>query len=233
MLELSGVVTGYGSATAVRDISLRIDGNGALALLGRNGAGKSTTLKAIMGLVPAWSGSIVFDGTDITRLRPDAIARLGVGYVPEDRRVFTDLSVLENLETGAKPGPGGTMRWTQRRLLELFPEIDRRRHAAAGTLSGGERQMLAIARALMGNPRLLLLDEPSEGLAPIVVQRLATALQTLRGDGIGILISEQNRYLAKQAADDLVIMESGEIRFCGGFRDLANNPEITKNYLGV
>lgn len=233
MLELSGVVTGYGKATAVRDITLRIATNGTLALLGRNGAGKSTTLKAVMGLVPAWSGRIVFDGIDITGMHSDAIARLGLGYVPEDRRVFTELTVMENLETGAKPGPGGDINWTSKRLLELFPEIARRRHAAAGTLSGGERQMLAIARALMGNPRLLLLDEPSEGLAPVVVQRLGDILQTLRGDGIGMLISEQNRYLAEKAADDVVILESGEIRFRGGFKALWNDPEIAKNYLGV
>lgn len=233
MLEVSGLRSGYAGALAIDDISLRLNSPGSLAMLGRNGAGKSTTLKTIMGLIRPWSGVITFDGANISGWSSDRIARAGIGYVPEDRRVFPSLSVRENLETGAKPGSAGTNNWSMDKVFQLFPEIARRRTAAAGTLSGGERQMLAIGRALMGNPRLLLLDEPSEGLAPVVVNRLGVAFGALANDGIAILIAEQNRRLAASVARDIIILETGRIGYQGDFETLAADPAISERYLGL
>lgn len=233
MLEVSSLTSGYGDARAVEEISLSVERGGVLALLGRNGAGKTTTLKTIMGLLPLWSGSIELEGRSLSGLGSDQIARAGLGYVPEDRRIFTTLSVLENLETGRKSISSDTRQWSPDRLFELFPEIARRKDAGAGTLSGGERQMLAIARALMGSPKLLLLDEPSEGLAPVVVQRLANALSELPRDGVSMLISEQNRKLVEKVAEDVIILESGIQQYSGTFADLRANPAIAEQYLGI
>lgn len=232
MLEVRDLRSGYGNALAVDGISFGVARGDSLAILGRNGAGKTTTLKTVMGLIRTWSGVIAFKGQPITGLTADAIARTGIGYVPEDRRIFESLSVTENLITGEKPGANGTS-WTTTKVFDLFPEIARRADAAAGTLSGGERQMLAVGRALMGNPALLLLDEPSEGLAPVVVTRLGEALKALRDDGIAILISEQNRRLARQVSENLVIVETGRIVFGGSFPDLDANPDIAVRHLGV
>jgi len=233
MLDVQNIRSGYSKALAIEDISFTLGQSESLAILGRNGAGKTTTLKTVMGLLPAWQGRIVFKGEDIAGHAPDAIARAGIGYVPEDRRIFESLSVTENLLSGEKAGVSGVAPWTADRIFDLFPEIARRRTAAAGTLSGGERQMLAVGRALMGNPELLLLDEPSEGLAPVVVQRLGDALGELRRTGIAILISEQNRRLARQVAENVVIMETGRIAYRGTFADLDTNPGITARLLGV
>ncbi|MEX0693238.1 MAG: ABC transporter ATP-binding protein [Rhodospirillales bacterium] len=233
MLEISGLQSGYAGALAIDGLSFRLGSSDSLAMLGRNGAGKSTTLKTIMGLIRPWSGTVTYAGTDITGWSSDRIARAGIGYVPEDRRVFPSLSVSENLETGAKPGSDGTVRWNADKVFQLFPEIARRRNAAAGTLSGGERQMLAIGRALMGNPGLLLLDEPSEGLAPVVVNRLGLALGALGDDGIAILIAEQNRRLAARVAGDVIILETGRIGYRGTFAELAADPAISERYLGL
>lgn len=232
MLEVSALRAGYGDALAISDISFMLDAGGALALLGRNGAGKTTTLSSVMGLVRPWSGRIVLEGRDITGASPDTVARAGIGFVPEDRRIFTGLSVRENLETGRKAGPDGSA-WTPAQVFDLFPEIARRDTAMAGTLSGGERQMLAISRALMGNPRLLILDEPSEGLAPVVIQRLGEALEALRQDGMAMLISEQNQYLAAKVSDQVAILETGEIGFAGTFTALRDDPGIARRLLGV
>jgi branched-chain amino acid transport system ATP-binding protein len=233
MLDVTGLTSGYGKALAIEDISLGLGEAGSLAILGRNGAGKSTLLKTVMGLIRPWHGTVTLHGRNIAGLPSHAIAEAGLGYVPEERRIFESLSVTENLLAGAKPGPGGKTRWTQARAFELFPEIARRHAAAAGTLSGGERQMLAIARALMGNPDVLLLDEPSEGLAPVVVRRLGDALSALRGDGISILISEQNRRLARVVAERAVILESGRTAWQGSFAELDAAPETAARYLGV
>jgi len=233
MLEVRDLKSGYGKALAIDGVSFSLDASGSLAILGRNGAGKSTALKSLIGLIRPWAGHIDFKGTDIAGWSPDAIAHAGIGYVPEERRIFESLSVAENLLTGEKPGAGGTAVWSAARVFELFPEIARRRNASAGTLSGGERQMLAVARALMGNPELLLLDEPSEGLAPVVVNRLGDALSALRTEGIAIVISEQNRRLARRVAENTVIMESGRIAYRGCFTDLDAHPEITARLLGV
>ncbi|MGJ3261041.1 MAG: ABC transporter ATP-binding protein [Rhodospirillales bacterium] len=232
MLEVRDLRSGYGNALAVDGISFGVARGESLAILGRNGAGKTTTLKTVTGLIRPWSGAIDFKGRPIAGLTADTIARAGIGYVPEDRRIFESLSVTENLLAGEKPGANGTA-WTTARVFDLFPEIARRADAAAGTLSGGERQMLAVGRALMGNPELLLLDEPSEGLAPVVVNRLGEALGALRDDGIAILISEQNRRLARQVAEDLVIIETGRIVFGGSFAGLDTDPDIAARHLGV
>lgn len=233
MLDVRNIRSGYGKALAIEDVTFTLGASESLAILGRNGAGKSTTLKTLMGMTPAWQGRIGFKGKDIVKLSSDAIARAGIGYVPEERRIFESLSVTENLQTGEKAGASGDAPWTVARVFNLFPEIARRSMAPAGTLSGGERQMLAVGRALMGNPDLLLLDEPSEGLAPVVVNRLGDALGELRRAGIAILISEQNRRLARLAAENVVIMETGRIAYRGTFSELDRNPEITARLLGV
>ncbi len=233
MLELSNLTAGYGAARAIADVAFRVPDGGAVALLGRNGAGKSTTIKAVMGLCDIFSGHITLDNITLSGQSPDAIARAGVGYVPEDRRVFADLSVTENLETGAKAGVDGVHSWTAPRVFELFPEIARRRSALAGTLSGGERQMLAVARALMGNPRILLLDEPSEGLAPVVVRRLGETLGALAREGLTLLIAEQNKALARRLANNVILLETGNVVFTGTFDDLEKMPELVHRYLSV
>jgi len=233
MLEVRDLKAGYGKALAIDGVSFNVGASESLAVLGRNGAGKSTTLKSLIGLNRPWAGRVDFKGTDIAGWTPDRIAHAGIGYVPEERRIFESLSVAENLLAGEKPGLGANPAWTAGRVFDLFPEIGRRRGAPAGTLSGGERQMLAVARALMGNPELLLLDEPSEGLAPVVVQRLGDALSGLRREGIAIIISEQNRRLARRVADNTVIMETGRIAYRGDFTDLDAHPEIVERLLGV
>lgn len=233
MLELADLEAGYGGAVAISGMSFNVDRGGALALLGRNGAGKTTTLKTVMGLLRPTRGTVMFNGHDITGWPPNQIAQAGIGYVPEDRRVFAGLSVIENLEAARKPDTDQQIIWNSERLFELFPEIARRREASAATLSGGEQQMLAIARAMMGNPSFLLLDEPSEGLAPVVVERLRDALIAVKNQGVSILISEQNQRLARQIAADLVIIETGSPAFAGQFRELDEDASIAQRYLGV
>ncbi|WNK00806.1 ABC transporter ATP-binding protein [Thalassospiraceae bacterium LMO-JJ14] len=233
MLEVRNLRSGYGKALAIDDVCFSLGASQGLAILGRNGAGKSTTLKSLIGLIRPWSGEIVFRDSEIGTWPPERIAHAGIGYVPEERRIFESLSVTENLLSGAKPDMHGNHPWSAARVFELFPEIARRKDAAAGTLSGGERQMLAIGRALMGNPALLLLDEPSEGLAPVVVKRLGEVLRALLKDGIAILISEQNRHLARTVAENVIIMETGRIAYRGSFSELDKNPEIAVQLLGV
>jgi branched-chain amino acid transport system ATP-binding protein len=184
-------------------------------LLGRNGAGKSTTLKAIMGLLRPQAGEILFDGRRIDRLQPYQIARLGLGYVPEDRRIFTDLTVKENLEVGRQSPREGVPRWTPGRLFELFPNLGRMQDRLGGRMSGGEQQMLTIARTLMGNPRAILLDEPSEGLAPVIVQQMARTIRELKSEGLTVLLCEQNLHFARQVADRAYVLEKGHVRRAG------------------
>lgn len=221
MLEVENLTVSYGAATVLRGLSFRLSAGEAAALLGRNGAGKSTTLKAIMGLVPAESGSVAVEGAPLLNRPPHRIARLGVGYVPEDRRVFPDLTVRENLETGRRPGaaPLGPA-WSEERLFTLFPNLAERRDALGRHLSGGEQQMLSIARTLMGAPKLLLLDEPSEGVAPAIVDALAEAVGELRAAGVSLLLSEQNARFAEAVADRALTLENGRIGFDGPFQDL-------------
>jgi branched-chain amino acid transport system ATP-binding protein len=233
MLELHDISTSYGGARAISDVSLRVASGEALAILGRNGAGKTTTLKTIMGLLKPRKGSVSFNDEDITAKAPDQIAQLGIGYVPEDRRVFAGLSVIENLETARKANPAAGTSWTASALLDLFPEIARRQDSMAGTLSGGEQQMLSIARAMMGNPSLLLLDEPSEGLAPVVVNRLGEALVELQTQGVSMLVSEQNQRLARRITNNVLLIDMGTLVFTGSFATLDENPDVIQRHLGV
>jgi len=223
----------YGRAQVLFDLSLEVGRGEVVALLGRNGAGKSTTLKAIMGLIPAAGGTIAFEGRDIAGLAPNRIARLGIGYVPEDRRIFHELSVAENLEVGRRPAPPGTPAWTPQRLFALFPNLAEVRHRRGGEISGGEQQMLALARTLMGNPRLLLLDEPSEGLAPVIVGHLARALDELRTHGIAVLLSEQNLGFAGAVAGRAALIEKGRIAHAGPMAEVMGDEAARSAYLAL
>jgi branched-chain amino acid transport system ATP-binding protein len=204
-----------------------------VALLGRNGAGKSTTMKSIMQLVPPRAGSILFGGEELVGKPPHRVAKLGLGYVPEDRRVFTDLTVLENLEVGRQPPREGGVSWRIEQLFELFPNLAERRQNRGRELSGGEQQMLTIARTLMGNPSLVLLDEPSEGIAPVIVEQMAQAILQLKKDGLTVLLSEQNLHFAQAVADEAVIIEGGEPKFAGTLAELSARPEVRDAYLSV
>jgi branched-chain amino acid transport system ATP-binding protein len=233
MLEVRDMDAFYGGAQILRGLSLKVGEGEVVALLGRNGAGKSTTLKSIMGLVRPRAGSVAFEGREIAGLPSYRICRLGLGYVPEERRIFKELSVLENLEVGRREAAPGYPPWTPERLFELFPNLAERRGNAGGDLSGGEQQMLTIARTLMGNPRLLLLDEPSEGIAPLLVELLAKTLRTLKGQGLTLLLSEQNLHFARALSDRAYIIEGGAIRYEGTIAELDARPEIRSAYLVV
>ena len=215
MLEVQGLHAAYGRAQILFDVALELRKGEVTVLLGRNGAGKSTTMKAIIGLVKPSAGRISFLGADILDRKPHAVARLGLGYVPEDRRIFTDLTVAENLEVGRQPPREGAPRWTAARLYELFPNLGRMKERLGGHMSGGEQQMLTIARTLMGNPAAVLLDEPSEGLAPVIVEQMARTLRDLKREGLAILLSEQNVNFADAVADRAYLIEQGHIRFSG------------------
>jgi branched-chain amino acid transport system ATP-binding protein len=211
MLELNGLNAGYGRAQVLFDAALELRAGEVVVLCGRNGAGKSTTLKAIMGLVPALSGEILLDGRNLAHCQPYEIARLGLGYVPEDRRIFTDLTVAENLEVGRQPPRAGVPGWSPGRLYALFPSLASMQDRAGGRMSGGEQKMLAIARTLMGNPAALLLDEPSEGIAPVLVARMADTIRELKQAGMSVLLCEQNMGFARRVADRTYLIERGEI----------------------
>jgi branched-chain amino acid transport system ATP-binding protein len=199
--------------------------------MGRNGAGKSTTLKAIAGMLAQKSGSIVFNRTDISRLRPYRISRLGLGWVPEDRRIFTDLSVAENLEVGRQSARPGSTSWSVDQLIEVFPNLGNMLDRPAGRMSGGEQQMLTVARTLMGNPTLVLLDEPSEGIAPKIVEQMAQMITNLKAKGISVVLSEQNMHFAKLVSDRAYILERGEVRYSGTIEQLVNDSGAQKAYL--
>ena len=233
MLEIAGIDSFYGEAHILHDVSLAVGRGEVVALLGRNGAGKTTTLKSAMGLVRPRRGSVRFEGRDITGLTPFRRARLGLGYVPEDRRIFKDLSVAENLEVGRRGGATAPDGWTVDRVVALFPSLAERLSQRGGRLSGGEQQMLALARTLISNPRLLLLDEPSEGIAPVVVERIAEAILALKRDGLAILVSEQNLGFARAIADRAVVLETGRVVLDGRFADLYADPEKLSRFLAV
>ena len=233
MLAVRNLDVFYGRAQVLFGLSLEVGPGEVVALMGRNGAGKSTTLKAILGLVPPARGDVAFEGRSLLGQAPHEIARLGLGYVPEDRRIFRDLSVAENLEVGRRPAPAGAPAWTPERLFELFPNLAELRHRRGGEISGGEQQMLALARTLMGNPRLLLLDEPSEGLAPVIVERLADSLKTLERDGIAVLLSEQNLRFAGAVAARAVVIEKGRIVHACTIGDLLTDEAARRKYLAV
>ncbi len=232
-LEVIGIHSYYGLSHILFDVSLGVGEAEAVALLGRNGAGKTTTLRTIMGFLAPREGTIRFRGKEITGRDPYEIARMGIGHVPEDRRIFPNLTVRENLDVGSKVGANGKRRWTIERLYALFPQLGELEQRKGGYLSGGEQQMLTIARSLMGNPDLLLLDEPSEGLAPVVVEALARQIRELKQEGVSILLCEQNSAFALELCEHTYIIEKGAIAYHGASADLRQNAEVMRAYLAL
>lgn len=233
LLEVEGIHTFYGLSHILFGVSFKVEPGEIVCLLGRNGAGKTTTMKSIMGLTPPKQGSIRFKGEEVTGKEPYLLARKGIGYVPDDRRIFADLTVGENLEIATRSSETGFAQWNKERVYELFPalkEIDPRK---GGCLSGGEQKMLAIARALMGNPELLLLDEPTEGLAPMLVRALEEQIKKLRETGLTVLLTEQNVRSALRLGDRGYIIDNGQIRYQGSIEELRENEEVRKKYLLV
>ena len=232
ILEVKEIYTSYGLSQILFGVSLQVSEGEVIALLGRNGVGKTTTLRSIMGLTPPRSGSVLWKGQNIAGRASHQIAKMGIGFVPEDRRIFADLTVWENLDVAIKPNLGGKNLWTLNRVFELFPALMPIQGRRGGFLSGGEQQMLTIARTLMGNPELLLLDEPSEGLAPIVVQQLGGQIKKLRGEGVTILLCEQNARFSLDLSDRLYILEKGQVRYSGTVGDF-HRDEAYKSYLAI
>jgi branched-chain amino acid transport system ATP-binding protein len=236
MLEVGNLSAWYGAARILFNLELQVKRGEVVALMGRNGAGKSTTMKAIMGLMARREGSVRFNGEDISRLEAYRIARLGLGFTPEDRRIFSDLTVVENLDIGRQdprkfadgtPAPA----WTPEKLLALFPNLAERRHHLGSQLSGGEQQMLTVARTLMGNPLLVLLDEPSEGVAPVIVEQMANTIVELKAQGLSLLLSEQNLHFAALVSDRVYLLEKGHICWQGSMADLLDNAEAQRSFL--
>jgi branched-chain amino acid transport system ATP-binding protein len=232
MLEAKNLCAWYGAAQVLFDVAFTVERGEVVALMGRNGAGKSTTMKALMGLVGRRSGSVRFEGRELQGLETFEIARLGLGWVPEDRRIFTELTVLENLDVGRRP-PNGSQGWTPERLFRLFPNLAEMRTRLGGRMSGGEQQMLTVARTLMGNPRMVLLDEPSEGVAPLVAERMADAILELKKEGLSILLSEQNLHFAELVSDRAYVLEKGHVGWAGSMRELLSSEDVQRQLLGV
>ena len=232
MLTVQGLNAWYGAAQILYDLSFEVGSGEVVALMGRNGAGKSTTMKSVMGLVAKKSGAIRFCGHDISRRAPYEIARLGLGFVPEDRRIFSDLTVLENLDVGRQP-PRGRAAWTPEELFALFPNLGRMPDRLGNHMSGGEQQMLTVARTLMGNPLLVLLDEPSEGVAPVIVEQMAGAILELKRKGHAIMLSEQNIHFAELVSDRVYVLEKGQIHWAGTMAALVGDTAIQRSFLTV
>jgi branched-chain amino acid transport system ATP-binding protein len=238
MLAVGNLNAWFGAAHILFDIVFQVGRGEVVALMGRNGAGKSTTIRTIMGLVTQKSGSVHFNEQDISRLKPFEIARLGLGYTPEDRRIFSDLTVMENLDVGRQPPrsfPDGTPApaWTPEKLFQIFPNLAEMRDRLGAQMSGGEQQMLTVARTLMGNPLLVLLDEPSEGVAPVIVEQMANTIIELKKEGLSILLSEQNLHFAEIVSDRVYMLEKGQIRWQGSMPELMANTEVQRAYLTV
>ena len=232
-LEVEKINTFYGLSHILFDVSLNVEKGEVVVLLGRNGAGKTTTMLSVMGMNPAKTGVVRYQGEEITQLPPYKIARLGIGYVPEDRKIFPDLTVYANLDVGRKSKKINGAKWTIERIYQLFPVLEKFAHRRGGTLSGGEQQMLTISRTLMGDPGFLLLDEPSEGLAPIIVKVLGKFVDVIKKEGITVLLSEQNSKFALKHADRAYIVDNGSIKYEGSIAELEQNEEIKKRYLAV
>jgi branched-chain amino acid transport system ATP-binding protein len=238
LLQVQSLSAWHGAAQTLFELNLQVQRGEVVALMGRNGAGKSTTLKSVIGLMERCTGGIEFMGHDISKQAPHQIAALGLGYVPEDRRIFTDLTVGENLEVGRQaprywPDGKAVPCWTPQALYKLFPNLANMQHRLGGQMSGGEQQMLTVSRTLMGNPYLLLLDEPSEGVAPIIVEQMALTIMSLKRQGVSILLSEQNLHFAELVADRAYVLEKGQIHFEGSMAALANAEDVRRTYLGV
>ncbi len=233
LLSVEGVDAFYGTSQALFGFDLTVRRGQVMALLGRNGAGKTTTFRTLMGVLPARSGAVRLAGTPIQAMPPHRIARAGLGYVPEDRQIFPQHSVEENLEIAEKRGPSGQTLWTVGRVYDLFPVLKERRHGAAARLSGGEQQMLAIGRTLMGNPEILLLDEPSEGLAPIIVAQIAAVIQTFRRQGLTVLLAEQNMHFCLKVATDVSVISKGAVVYTGSVEDFRANDDVKTTFLSA
>jgi branched-chain amino acid transport system ATP-binding protein len=238
ILSMEALSAWYGAARILYDLSFEVGRGEVVALMGRNGAGKSTTMKAIMGLVGRRQGQVRFNGADISRLKPFEIARRGLGYTPEDRRIFVDLTVMENLDigrqaarnfAGGRPAPS----WTPEKLFALFPNLAEMPDRPGGRMSGGEQQMLTVARTLMGNPLLVLLDEPSEGVAPVIVEQMANTIIELKKEGLSILLSEQNVHFARLVSDRVYVIEKGQIRWQGTMDALDGDQDVKRAFLTV
>lgn len=238
MLSVENLSASYGAARILYGLHFEVGRGEVVALMGRNGAGKSTTMKAIMGLIAERAGAVHFNGHDISRLQPYEIARLGLGFTPEDRRIFADLTVLENLDIGRQPprmfrdGVPAPV-WDETKLLSLFPNLGEMPNRPGGRMSGGEQQMLTVARTLMGNPLLVLLDEPSEGVAPLIVEQMANTIVELKRAGVSILLSEQNVHFAELVSDRAYVLEKGQIQWNGTMAELAGNIDVQRTYLTV
>jgi branched-chain amino acid transport system ATP-binding protein len=233
MLRVSKINTYYGLSHILFDVSLAVKEKEAVALLGRNGAGKTTTFRSIIGLTPPRSGEVLFRDEKIHRLPPYVIARKGIGLVPEDRRIFGDLSVLENLEVARKPSLSGKESWSVSRVFDVFPQLKEMEKRKGGALSGGEQQMLTIARTLMGNPDLLLLDEPTEGLAPLIVKMLGEFVVRIKEEGVTLLFTEQNVRFSLKVSDRAYIIEDGFIKYEGNSKELEKDEKTLKRFLAV
>jgi len=232
-LIVENINTYYGLSHILFDVSLQINQGEVVVLLGRNGAGKTTTMLSIMGINPPKSGKVIYRNNEITGRSPYQIARLGIGFVPEDRRIFPDLTVYGNLDVGRRSSKNKTPKWTLERIYQMFPVLKNFSNRHGGTLSGGEQQMLTIARTLMGDPDFLLLDEPSEGLAPIIVKVLGDFIEAVKKEGMTVLLSEQNTKFALKHADRAYIVDNGSIKFEGSIAELEQNEDIKKRYLAV
>jgi branched-chain amino acid transport system ATP-binding protein len=238
ILAIENLSAWYGAARILYELNFEVGRGEVVALMGRNGAGKSATMKAVMGLIDERDGRVRFNGEDISRLRPYEIARRGLGFTPEDRRIFSDLTVMENLDVGRqapRPSADGTAApaWTPERLFALFPNLAEMPNRLGGRMSGGEQQMLTVARTLMGNPLLVLLDEPSEGVAPLIVEKMANTIVELKKQGLSILLSEQNIHFARLVSDRVYVLEKGQIRWQGAMAQLVDNLDVQRTYLTV
>jgi len=233
LLQVSQLCAWYGRAQILFDVSLSVAPGEVVALMGRNGAGKSTTMKAILGLVQRRATAIDFDGQDIRALPTHQIVRRGLGWVPEDRRIFTDLTVMENLAVARQPARPGAPHWTVTSLFELFPNLGQMPDRPGGRMSGGEQQMLTVARTLMGQPRLVLLDEPSEGVAPIIVEQMARSINEMKRQGLSVLLSEQNLSFAAEVSDRAYVLEKGQMRFDGAMSRLRDDDALRHELLGL
>jgi len=238
VLAVENLSAWYGAARILYELTFEVGRGEVVALMGRNGAGKSTTMKAVMGLVDERDGRVRFNGEDISRLRPYEVARRGLGFTPEDRRIFSDLTVMENLDVGRQAPRAladGTAApaWTPERLFALFPNLAEMPDRLGGRMSGGEQQMLTVARTLMGNPLLVLLDEPSEGVAPLIVEKMANTIVELKKQGLSVLLSEQNIHFARLVSDRVYVLEKGQIRWQGAMAQLVDNLDVQRTYLTV
>ena len=233
ILRVEGIDVFYGASQILFGVSFAVEKGQSLALLGRNGAGKSTTMKSIIGIAPAKRGTVTVRGTPVQKFAPDRIAREGVGFVPEDRQIFPEHSVEDNLKIAIKPGVGGRIDWTLEKIYDVFPILASMRGRMGGRLSGGEQQMLTIARTLMGNPDVVLLDEPSEGLAPIIVEKIGELIQRLRDMGTTLIVAEQNMHFCLDIASHVAVIDKGHIVYRGSIDELRTNDDVKKRYLAV